>query len=344
MTAQAAADFPQGARRIPGTTLRAVTPERDSTYRIIYDVSGHRLGRTARQGKAWATGEGTDGGFLKTYVTLAEAAQAMEARKAQVDTDLDATFGPGVSVDALEDVPPVTSSLLLPAPWDPMALEDLSVQAPSLTGFEEAPVAPALDYSWAEAPTPYRVPADERAERNLPDRMTVVSGVLAEVRASQEGAMTALANDAREVEVLDLIVWAQAQRRVLQDVIDAAENFAGRQFVQRTGEMPDGRRYRVRRGAERKSWAHDDWKRDVRAAVIKDAGLTGTVVDTETGEEVNVYEVVTKVQEAHGSSAPKVTVLRSLELDPDDYCRSEPGRWDVEFTDPVPATPPAPTV
>lgn len=88
----------------------------------------------------------------------------------------------------------------------------------------------------------------------------------------------------------------------------------------------------VHRRKGRKQWRHDDWKRDVRRAVLDRRDVAGeSLVNPETGEEVNVYELIADAQDVHGATAPKLTALKALGLDGDDYCYTESGSLDVKI-------------
>lgn len=87
----------------------------------------------------------------------------------------------------------------------------------------------------------------------------------------------------------------------------------------------------VRRSNDRKEWQHDDWKHDVRGAILDDLNC-GDAVFTLDGEAVDLMELITKVQSVHGAQAPKVTALRALGLDPQAYCHEVPGKPTVTIT------------
>lgn len=167
----------------------------------------------------------------------------------------------------------------------------------------------------------------------MPLHMTVVSARVGDLARDLRGALAAA--EADPVAVLDLITWCQDMRRVLSGIEADATRWAGLANIPKTGEMPDGRRYTIRRGQNRKAWKHDAWKHDARAAVVRTQGLEGhDVVDAATGELVDLQGLLTHVQEFHGSTAPRVTVLRQAGLEPDDYAETSPGPWGIEFVDP----------
>lgn len=94
------------------------------------------------------------------------------------------------------------------------------------------------------------------------------------------------------------------------------------------------------RAAERKTWDHEGWQQDVRRQVLRKHGLQGiAAVVTADGEEVPGAELVQEVaaamaelQAVHGSTGPRLTQLRGVGLDPDDYCVRTPGTWRVKVT------------
>lgn len=145
--------------------------------------------------------------------------------------------------------------------------------------------------------------------------------------------------DDLEYEVLaETVAWIQDQRRQLGE----AEAYVARELGRMDGtpeiiELPDGRRAEVMKGKDRKEWRHDDWKRDVRAAVIEQANLSGHLIVSEaTGDTVEpeplIQGLLAAVQAVHGSAAPKVTALKPLGLAADDYCTTGPGPYSVRIS------------
>lgn len=97
------------------------------------------------------------------------------------------------------------------------------------------------------------------------------------------------------------------------------------------GRLPDGRAYVLRKGATRKAWDHEEWRKDVRRQVLSGVG---EVVDPSTGESVDVAGLLAAVQQVHGAGAPKVVALKGLGLDPGDYCETFSGPWGLQVTSP----------
>lgn len=86
----------------------------------------------------------------------------------------------------------------------------------------------------------------------------------------------------------------------------------------------------IRRANDRKEWSHEDWKKDVRGAALEKTGATDEVF-TADGESFNLAELLILVQDVHGATAPKVTALKKLGLDPQAYCEERPGQPQVVF-------------
>lgn len=96
-----------------------------------------------------------------------------------------------------------------------------------------------------------------------------------------------------------------------------------------TGVVPP---FEVRVGRDRKEWQHDSLVRDLVPRIAVDVGIAGAV--TEDGERVDTADVVRLVIERFrecSSDGWKVTGLRALMLDPEDYCKSSRGRVSVNF-------------
>lgn len=85
----------------------------------------------------------------------------------------------------------------------------------------------------------------------------------------------------------------------------------------------------IQRSRTRTQWDHDDWKHDVRGAVVDK--YAGTELFTIEGEAVDLMDLISKVQNVHGAQAPKVTALRALGLEPKAYCTDIPGQPTVSI-------------
>lgn len=141
--------------------------------------------------------------------------------------------------------------------------------------------------------------------------------------------------DPQGLDVAELLAGIRDQRVKLQALELAAEEACAKALLD---DMTTTATLRVERHrtSDRKAWDHAGWQRDVRAKVLQAAGLKGAEgVITADGEVLPasvLYDLLTQVEAAHGSAAPKTTALRSLGLDARDYCETSPGRWTVRVT------------
>lgn len=131
--------------------------------------------------------------------------------------------------------------------------------------------------------------------------------------------------DLRDVSVLELL---RTVRKTLDDVkaaeayieLQAGEAMAGRKRIVLEGRWA-AERYRT---ADRKEWDHD--------------GLTRAVVDraliTPDGEILEMTPAAYAVRDALTAAARpswRVTALKAMDIDPDDYCHKQRGRTSVQF-------------
>lgn len=191
--------------------------------------------------------------------------------------------------------------------------------------------APTIDMT--SAANPQAASAVARAMADARERVEDVARNLPAAVAHWNATLT-------DAEAVNVVAWAQDLRRLLADVEAAVTWAASRNAsIPKTGTLADGRAYTLKRGADRKGWDHDRWKHDVRAAIASDRGAGMMVVDESTGEVRPVAQVllsaIADAQAVHGSTAPKVTALKALGLDPDDYAETIPGRWSVVITNPT---------
>lgn len=102
------------------------------------------------------------------------------------------------------------------------------------------------------------------------------------------------------------------------------------------GVLPDGRTYRVGRGAQRRSWDRDAYERDVDRQLL--SGLDGHVLYDQDGTAVDLRRWAGKLlagaHKVHGSVAPRVAQLRGLGLSAGDYCETLPGKPSVRVFQP----------
>lgn len=213
------------------------------------------------------------------------------------------------------------------------------------------------DWSGGTAPEVSDVPVDSSAQ--MGERLAAqeaaadqLGWAMHQIAAGQQVIATHLAKamekhtDEYDYSALAQTVdWLQTVKRSMGEFESYAARELGRldstpPFI----ELPDGRRAEVMKGRERKEWRHEDWKHDVRAkvAAVHLSLLPDTLVDPNTGEELNVAPVVIQAisdaQAVHGSTAPKVTAMKELGLSADDYCTSGPGPYSVKISAPSTTT------
>lgn len=121
---------------------------------------------------------------------------------------------------------------------------------------------------------------------------------------------------------------------------------AGKRHGRITGELSDGRQFKLERSADRKEWRHDDWQHDVRRVIAQRAAepYGGNNVVVLMGDDGEVYDLplvtiinqaIAEAQAVHGSQAPKTTSgLTPLGLRATDYCTSTPGGWRLSVVKP----------
>lgn len=166
------------------------------------------------------------------------------------------------------------------------------------------------------------------------ERLDAVAGVTAAVDRLKDALPGLLAEctDPEATDMAELLLAVQSARIALQALERDAEAECAKAMVGDYAETPTLRVERSRR-AERKTWDHEAWKRDARGKVLRKHGLLGAqaVIDAQ-GEMLSpaaFAEALTELQGVHGSTAPRVTQMRGLGLDPDDYCERTPGSWQV---------------
>lgn len=157
--------------------------------------------------------------------------------------------------------------------------------------------------------------------------------------ASAVGSIESLAKDPTkaaeglETQALtDAIALLQDLRLQLTLVERDLIAVAGKREGKVVGSLSDGRQFTLERASDRTAWDHEDWKRDVRRALVeRHADPDAVIVNQETGEETALrgflHGVLTEAQEVHGSTAPRSRALKTLGLYAGDYATSSPNGW-----------------
>lgn len=157
-----------------------------------------------------------------------------------------------------------------------------------------------------------------------------------EAVAALEAALPALTEACTDPQALDLAeLFATIQQaRVRLQALERDTEVACAKALPGARVDAPGMFVERYRSQDRKQWKHEDWQADVRAKVLRAAGLAGAqAVVTANGETLPadvLHDVLRSVQAAHSAAGPKTGAIRGLGLDPDDYCERSPGAWHVK--------------
>lgn len=175
---------------------------------------------------------------------------------------------------------------------------------------------------------------EEETSPDAGEPLARVDSALDDLDALLGKHLDALAKEADTGDLAAVAADMQDARRRLTQLEGLVARAAGQVRHERHGELPGGGVYDLRRGAIRKAWDHDGWRAKVLNLTLDQHQVhrDTEVVNTETGEPVDVAAIVQAVQAAHGSTSPKVSILKGLGIDPDDYCEATPGPWTFQVT------------
>ena len=154
---------------------------------------------------------------------------------------------------------------------------------------------------------------------------------LAQVQQGIADLDTALADfDGSDIELCDLLGRVRAERMRLAGVESLVERRAAAAMTGKTLEWPGGVAEK-RGGKDRKEWDHAALNRVVSATVIQPL-----VVNVQTGEVDRDLAALLHlaVEQYAATHRPewRVTAIKSLGIDPDDFCTAIPGRFTVQVT------------
>lgn len=199
-----------------------------------------------------------------------------------------------------------------------------------------------LDDTWWETPAAVAdTYTPEQGDRAWAETVHLLGDLLEATRALGRCVLDGTRSRLEALDAVAAVVAATTLQDIRRD-LGQIESLIARQvghdeMAQREGTLPDGRIYKVQRGATRKAWDHDGWQGQVREQVC--SGLLDVVYDEDGTEVGSLRELIAAAQRVHGSTAPKVTALRQFGLSPDEFCETYPGPYSLRVSAPGEDTP-----
>lgn len=136
--------------------------------------------------------------------------------------------------------------------------------------------------------------------------------------------------DGSDIEVLDLLGRVRQQRMALAQLESLIETRAVKAMEQDRIEWPGGTAER-RWGKDRKEWQNDELTRAVTAAIIPPLAVDPASGEVDRDLAALLHEAITAYAATNRPSW-RVTAVKPLGIDPDDYCHAIPGRATVQVT------------
>lgn len=119
----------------------------------------------------------------------------------------------------------------------------------------------------------------------------------------------------------------------LRTVMDELGDAIAREM---TGDQVAGERFRIdrRRTQDRKQWDQTSLRRDYVRHLQRKAGVLDATVLSADGEllDITVGALMAEALNLYGSVAPKVTSIRAVGMDPQDYAEVSKGRTQITVT------------
>lgn len=137
-------------------------------------------------------------------------------------------------------------------------------------------------------------------------------------------------DDLHEIEALDALAQIRQARQGLAQIEATLERRAARVMTGDIIEWPGGVAER-RFGKDRKEWQHDELIRTVVNLIATDVATDKASGELDDMLAALVQDAVARFAETHRPDW-RVTVLKKLGVDPDEYCRAIPGRTTVAIT------------
>jgi len=148
----------------------------------------------------------------------------------------------------------------------------------------------------------------------LEDALALLDGALLEANDEDPQFLAALLLDLRNLKHLLAIVYKSAEQALIRSLGD-----------RRNLETGDGL-YEVRRSMKRTGWDHDELWRHVVARARDERR-----VDEATGEYESESEAIARVLFRCARPSWRLTALRDMGLDPDEFCKVEPDALSVQL-------------
>lgn len=187
-----------------------------------------------------------------------------------------------------------------------------------------APTQPAMTPPAPDAPAaPVLVPGSG----GEPDLAEVMHHLTEGVQGLDR---TLLHFDGSDIEVLDLLGHVRVLRQQLAQTESLLETRAARAMEQDRVEWPGGTAER-RWGKDRKEWQHDELSRAVTAAIIPPLAVNPATGEVDTDLAALLHQAVEQYA-ATNRPAWRVTAVKPLGIDPDEFCSAIPGRATVQVT------------
>lgn len=184
---------------------------------------------------------------------------------------------------------------------------------PVLTAVPDAPVAPVMISGSGGEP---------EVEYDLGD-------ALLHLVTSVDVLSRALAGfDGSDVETLDLLGQVRQQRQALAQIESVLETAAARLMTQDLVTWGGGSAER-RWGKDRKEWKNDDLTRAVVQAIVPPLAVDPTTGEVDSDLAALLHQAVEQYAATNRPSW-RVTAVKPLGIDPDEFCHAVPGRATVQ--------------
>lgn len=189
-------------------------------------------------------------------------------------------------------------------------------QAPAVAGPADLTKDTPKDGSLSPSGAPAAAP---RLLLTIRDDVELMSRDIAEILDSLQ-----------EVEALDALAQIRAARQDLAQIEATVERRAARLMAGDVVEWPGGIAER-RFGKTRKEWQHDDLVQRVVTLIAVDVATDKTSGETDDMLAALVQDACARFAETHRPEW-RVTALKHMGVDADEFCHSIPGRVTVAIT------------